>query len=72
MSQATLALPNGDRATVTWTEQDPRIASSRCQLTTRRVTRVAFGFKRFAHYRIRALLYAGRPNWTLLDNITPP
>jgi hypothetical protein len=21
---------------------------------------------------IRALLYAGRPNWTLLDNVTPP
>ena len=38
----------------------------------KRVKRVAFGFKRFHHYRIRALLYAGRPNWTLLDNITPP
>ena len=29
----------------------------------KRVKRVAFGFRRFAHYRIRALLYAGRPNW---------
>ncbi|CAB4762643.1 unannotated protein [freshwater metagenome] len=24
------------------------------------------------HYRIRALLYAGKPNWHLLDTITPP
>jgi hypothetical protein len=38
----------------------------------KRVKRVAFGFRRFDHYRIRALLYAGRPNWTLLDTITPP
>ena len=32
---------------------------------------VAFGFRRFNHYRIRALLYAGKPNWTLLNTITP-
>jgi transposase len=38
----------------------------------KRVKRVAFGFKKFAHYRIRALLYAGRPNWDLLPGITPP
>ncbi len=25
----------------------------------------------FDNYRIRALLYAGRPNWELLDTITP-
>ena len=37
----------------------------------KRVKRVAFGFRRFAHYRIRALLYAGKPNWDLLDTITP-
>lgn len=30
------------------------------------VKRVAFGFHRFARYRIRALLCAGRPNWALL------
>ena len=33
--------------------------------------RAGFGFRRFAHYRIRALLYAGKPNWTLLNGITP-
>jgi len=38
----------------------------------KRVKRVAFGFKKFAHYRIRSLLYAGRPNWDLLPAITPP
>lgn len=37
----------------------------------KRVKRVAFGFRRFAHYRIRALLYAGRPNWELLATVTP-
>ena len=35
------------------------------------VKRAAFGFRRFAHYRIRALLYAGRPNWALLATVTP-
>jgi transposase len=38
----------------------------------KRVKRVAFGFHRFRNYRIRALLYAGKPNWTLLDHLTPP
>jgi transposase len=38
----------------------------------KRVKRVAFGIRRFRNYRIRALLYAGRPNWTLLDTLTPP
>ena len=37
----------------------------------KRVKRVAFGFRRFAHYRIRALLYAGNPNRALLATITP-
>jgi transposase len=27
-----------------------------------RVKRVALGFRRFAHYRIRSLLCAGKPN----------
>ena len=37
----------------------------------KRVKRVAFGFRRFSHYRIRALLYGGKPNWDLLATITP-
>lgn len=38
----------------------------------KRVKRTAFGFRQFKHYRIRALLYAGKPNWSLLDGLTPP
>ena len=38
----------------------------------KRIKRIAFGFRRFRNYRIRALLYAGKPNWDLLPNITPP
>lgn len=37
----------------------------------KRVKRVAFGFRRFRNYRIRSLLYAGRPDWNLLATITP-
>ena len=37
----------------------------------KRVKRVAFGLTNFANYRIRALLYAGKPNWDLLPTITP-
>ena len=37
----------------------------------KRVKRVAFGFRSFKNYRIRALLYAGKPNWDLLATITP-
>lgn len=37
----------------------------------KRVKRVAFGFTNFRHYRIRVLLYAGRPNWALLPLVTP-
>ena len=35
----------------------------------KRIKRVAFGMRRFRHYRIRVLLYAGRPNWDLLNTI---
>ena len=37
----------------------------------KRVKRTAFGFKEFRHFRVRVLLYAGRPNWDLLPTITP-
>jgi transposase len=37
----------------------------------KRIKRIGFGFRRFAHYRIRVLLYAGRPNWDLLATIVP-
>ena len=37
----------------------------------KRIKRIGFGFRRFAHYRIRVLLYAGKPNWDLLATVTP-
>lgn len=37
----------------------------------KRIKRVAFGLTNFAHHRIRCLLYAGKPNWALLNTITP-
>ncbi len=38
----------------------------------KRIKRIGFGFRNFANYRIRALLYAGKPNWKLLPTLTPP
>ena len=35
------------------------------------IKRVGFGFRRFRNYRLRVLLYAGRPNWERLATITP-
>lgn len=37
----------------------------------KRVKRAGFGLRRFRHFRVRALLYAGRPNWDLLARVTP-
>ena len=38
----------------------------------KRIKRIGFGFRNFDNYRIRALLYAGRPNWERLDTLTQP
>jgi transposase len=35
----------------------------------KRIKRVGFGFRNFENYRIRVLLYAGRPNWRVLGSI---
>jgi transposase len=35
----------------------------------RRIKRIGFGFRNLENYRIRALLYAGRPNWRVLGSI---
>lgn len=32
---------------------------------------IGFGFRQFAHYRTRVLLYCGAPNWELLATLTP-
>ncbi len=50
----------------TCTAHTTRLSCLRLQITInnliKRVKRTAFGFHRFDHYRIRALLYAGKPN----------
>ncbi len=35
------------------------------------IKRVSFGITNFDHYRTRVQLYAGKPDWTLLDDLTP-
>ncbi|HEX2028625.1 MAG TPA: transposase [Nitriliruptorales bacterium] len=37
----------------------------------KRIKRVAFRMTNFVHWRVRVLLYAGRPDWTKLPTITP-
>jgi transposase len=37
----------------------------------KRIKRVAFGMTNFVNWRIRVLLYAGRPDWSLLATVTP-
>ena len=37
----------------------------------KRIKRVGFGFHKYAHNRVRALLYAGNPNRDLLATVTP-
>ena len=37
----------------------------------KRVKRAAFAMTNFANFRIRALLYAGKPNWDLLATLRP-
>jgi transposase len=35
----------------------------------KRIKRIGFGFRNFRNYRVRALLYAGKPNWRILNSI---
>jgi hypothetical protein len=50
-------------------------SDERLQITAnnliKRVKRAAFGFTSFRNYRIRSLLYAGKPNWDLLATVRP-
>ncbi|MCY4495375.1 MAG: hypothetical protein OXB92_16135 [Acidimicrobiaceae bacterium] len=49
----------------------PAICREESDTPHKRVKRGAFGFTNFANYRIRTLLYAGKPNWALLETLTP-
>ena len=35
----------------------------------KRIKRIGFGCRNFENYRIRALPYAGRPNWRVLGSM---
>jgi transposase len=67
------------RTLVRWCDQiiawhDARVSNGPTEATNnlmKRIKRIGFGFRCFRHYRIRVLLYAGRPNWDLLATITP-
>ncbi len=37
----------------------------------KRTKRIGYGFTNFTNYRIRVLLYAGKPNWRILNTIYP-
>ena len=37
----------------------------------KRIKRIAFGMTNFTHWRIRVLLYAGRPDWSKLATVIP-
>jgi transposase len=57
---------------VAW--HQPRVSNGPTEAVNnlvKRVKRVAFGITNFGNYRIRALLYAGKPNWNLLPTLTP-
>lgn len=63
------ALGRWHTAIVNW--HRAHVTNGPTEAVNKRVKRAAFGFRRSAHYRIRALLYADKPNWTLLADVTP-
>ena len=68
------AAPSGTGDTRSPTGTPPRVTNAPTEAANnlvKRVKRGAFGFTNLANYRIRALLYAGKPNWALLDTLTP-
>ena len=53
------------------TGTSPQVTNGPTEALNKRIKRAAFGFRNFANYRIRALLYAEKPNWDLLATVTP-
>ena len=57
---------------VAWHRPTPQTARpSAANNLIKRVKRAAFGFSSFRNFRVRVLLYAGKPDWSLLETITP-
>jgi transposase len=49
----------------------PRRPAEAVNNLIKRVKRAAFGFTSFRNYRVRSLLYVGKPNRELLPTVTP-
>jgi transposase len=57
-----------DRSPVSTWPGCPTVPPKR-STTFKRIKRIGFGFRNSENYRIRALLYAGKPNWRVLGSI---
>ncbi len=68
-SRRPLVHPDRGPASAPGCRTDPPKQST---ISPERIKRIGFGFRNFTNYRIRALLYAGKPNWDLLPSVTPP
>jgi transposase len=63
-------MPTGSNPSVPGTRaRSPNGPTEGMNNLLKRVKRVAFGFTNFENFRFRALLYAGKPNWCVLDSI---
>ena len=64
-----------DDMSLTQTRRSAARHNPRLQITmnalAKRIKRVAFGMTNFRNWRIRVLLYAGKPDWTLLPTVSP-
>ncbi|CAN5493217.1 hypothetical protein BH23ACT6_BH23ACT6_28040 [soil metagenome] len=49
----------------------PGAAIASAMNSLERIKRVAFGLRNFVHWRIRVLLYVGKPDWTKLATVDP-
>lgn len=63
------------RTIARWTPRAPtstsKLNNGATEALIKRIKRAGFGLRNSANYRIRVLLYAGKPNWDLLTTITP-
>ena len=59
----------GVRIQSEWVSGNRGIAIEAINNLIKRINRVGFGFRNFQNCRIRALLYAGKPNWRVLGSI---
>jgi hypothetical protein len=66
VAQAALALPGPGLP-----ERELDRPTEAMKSMLKRVKRAAFGFTNFTNYRIRSLLHAGKPDWSMIGVVTP-